>query len=87
MKELVGPMAARVGEWVARKETHASDPFADDALWHHRGFESGVSGATAVVGTTIVASSSRVQRANGRVYFPVQDCLRSAFTLSDKRWR
>ena len=75
-----------VAEWVARKASHADDPFAVDAL--PLPSAAGVGGASACTSNgQIVASSNRIQRANGRVYFPVQDCVKSAFTISDKRWR
>ena len=76
-----------VSEWVARKATHVQDPFTNlDTL--PAPFATGMSHAIALTATgQRVASSSRVQKANGRVYFPVQDCNKSAFVLSDKRWR
>ena len=79
-------MGDRVGEWVARKATHAADPFAAEALPPPAA--EGVGGAIATTSTGhVVAKSSRIQRANNRIYFPVQDCDAAAFTLSEKRWR
>ena len=49
--------------------------------------EASTGAASAYVSGRVVASSSRVQRANQRVYFPIADCVASAFELSDKRWR
>ena len=48
----------------------------------------GTGAAIAVAaGNVIIAKSDRIQRANNRVYFPVQDCISSIFVLSEKRWR
>ena len=75
-----------VCEWVARKNDHAIDPFA------HLGelpspAAQGIGAATASSAGMIVAKSYRIQKANNRVYIPVQDCNASLFILSEKRWR
>ena len=80
-----GFMADRsVSEWVARKATHATDPFSAELP---PPAAAGAGAAVAVFGNETIAKSTRVQKANNRVYFPMQDCKKSAFTLSDKRWR
>jgi hypothetical protein len=73
-----------VVEWMARKAAHADDPFSNDVPWPTA---AGLGAAVAVIGNHMVANSSRIQKANNRIYFPVQDCDKSAFTLSEKRWR
>ena len=76
-----------VAEWVARKALHASDPFASADLSPPAAAGIGAAVAVMATGNTIIANSSRIQKANNRIYFPIQDCDSSAFTLSDKRWR
>ena len=76
----------RVCEWVARKSSHAADPFSDVQSLPPPTAD-GMGAASAVVANRVVANSTRIQRANNRVYFPVADCDVAAFTLSDKRWR
>ena len=78
-------MDDRVGEWVARKAMHAADPFAEGELAPPAA--QGIGCAIAMVAGRAIASSERIQKANGRSYFPVQDCDGAAFTLSEKRWR
>ena len=80
-------MDDRVGEWVARKATHAADPFAAGDLAPPVAPGIGLSAIAVTATGRAVASSSRIQKANGRAYFPVQDCDAAAFTLSEKRWR
>lgn len=74
-----------VSEWIARKASHAADPFSAEELPPPAA--AGVGAAVAIAGNRVVADSRRIQRANNRIYFPIQDCDRSAFTPSDKRWR
>mmetsp|Transcript_7293 Transcript_7293/g.22971 ORF Transcript_7293/g.22971 Transcript_7293/m.22971 type:complete len:81 (+) Transcript_7293:85-327(+) len=78
-----------VAEWLARKATHEADPFADEVRrTAPPAIAAGAGAAAAVTGAgQMVASSERVQRANGRVYFPIADCVANAFELSPKRWR
>jgi len=49
----------------------------------------GGGGATIVakLGRVVLARSSRVQYANQRAYFPVEDCVSARFLPSNKRWR
>ena len=80
-------MSRGVAEWQARKTTRASDPFVSKDALSEQPVAPGVGAATAVVAGRVVASSTRIQRANQRVYFPIADCVAAAFELSDKRWR
>ena len=76
------------GAWAARKATHEPDPFADEARRTAEPACAGVGSATATLaGRTLPASSSRIQRANGRVYFPIADCSSALFERSSKSWR
>ena len=80
-------MTDGICEWVARKAAHAADPFADVSALPPP-CAPGVGGARAVVSGRVVARSSRVQKANGRVYFPIQDCDASAFeTFATIEWQ
>ena len=51
------------------------------------GGRGGVAAATARVGGTMVASSTDVVKASGRLYFPMADCDLRRFAASGKRWR
>ena len=75
-----------VAEWVARKETHEENPFADPER-RSAPARDGVGSATASTANRVIASSDRVQRANGRIYFPIADVDATLFELSSKRWR
>ena len=79
-------LSGRVCEWVARKNDHANDPFANLGELPSPAAQ-GIGAATASAAGTIVAKSDRIQKANNRVYIPVQDCNASLFILSEKRWR
>ena len=73
-----------VTEWKQRKASHAQDPLnaiRGTACPQPDGL------VTACVNGVVVASSSRVQWANRRAYFPMEDCAVDHFRSSVKRWR
>ena len=79
-----------VGEWIQRKNTKAPDPMnkkeAGDTKVEQTPETNGV-WVVARADDVIVARSQHCQLANKRFYFPVQDCMRKHFELSNKEWR
>ena len=86
---MAGSGGGTVAEWKARKATHEDDPFeSPERRSAPPADPCGVGKATAMTSSgMIVASSARIQRANGRIYFPIADVVHSAFERSAKRWR
>ena len=89
----------RVTEWQARKETHSLDPMVAQQrilslgggrqLKQQQATDPDPSGSVVVakLGRVTLARSARVQHANKRAYFPVEDCVSARFLPSPKRWR
>ena len=81
----------RVAEWVARKARREADPLEalargdTSALRRDAGhlFEGAL---VASVAGRVVARSSQVRTASGRLYFPAEDCVAEHFAPSPKRW-
>jgi hypothetical protein len=92
--------SSRVAEWRQRKATNAPDPLLVrlaaqkspqqpllPAPQHDVSADTCSSSYTARLGGKVVARSSRVQHANRRVYFPIEDVVEGVLLPSPKRWR
>lgn len=79
-----------VAEWVERKGRRCADPLDAIKAGCHPCTQPEASDGTdwvvARAGGVVVARTCRVQEANRRYYFPIEDCIAEHLESSPKRW-